>query len=342
MSRDSLKVAIVGAGFAGLSLAWHLLSCPEVSCTIFDDKGIGKGASGIASGLLHPFPAAATKYSFMGQEAMHCSIELLKVAQRYSKEKVADFSGILKLACDDEEKKSYSALTRRYEGVRWLETGLMRKEVSFIKPCPALLIENGITVFCEKYLKGLWLACQDKKAELKLQAIQQLSHIDEYDIKVMCSGQFIRVFDPQLKLQCIKGQILTCKAPYPLTSRSIIAKGYIAITSDPFIYQIGSTYEHHYKEEAPSIEIAKKLIFEQCSTYTDIVKELKVLECKAGVRIANPKTHLPIIKKYSSREYAITALGSRGLLYHGLVGKQLAQSILSGEEGRISREFFLS
>lgn len=343
MSTSSLKVAIIGAGFAGLSLAWNLLSSSDkVFCTIFDERGVGKGASGIASGLLHPFPAAATKYSFMGQEAMHHTMELLQVAQRYSEEKIADFSGILKLALEDDEKKSYSALTRRYEGLRWLETGELRKKVGFIKPCPALFIENGITVFCEKYLKALWLACQDKKAELKIQAIQHFSQLDEYDVKIMCSGQSIRMIAPELKLQCIKGQILTCKAPYPLTSRSIIAKGYIAITSDPLIYHIGSTYEHHYKEEAPSLEVAKKLIFEQCLCYTDIVRELKVLECRAGIRVSNPKTHLPIIKKYSTREYAVTALGSRGLLYHGLIGKQLSESILSGEERRISREFFLS
>jgi glycine/D-amino acid oxidase-like deaminating enzyme len=341
MKNSSLKVAIIGGGFAGLSITWHLASS-GIPCTLFDEKGIGQGASGIASGLLHPFPGAATHYSFMGQEAMHHSLKLLKIAQSYSKEKVADFSGILKLALDNEDKRNYSALTERYERLKWLETDHLKKEVNFINPCPSLLVENGVTVFCEKYLKSLWLACQDKKAQLSLEEIRHISDLDEYDIKIICSGRSIGTFDKTLKLQFIKGQILTCKAPYPLTSKSIIAKGYIAITSDPLIYHFGSTYEHHYKEEGPCVEIAKKLIFEHCSSYTDIAKHLEVLECKAGVRVSNSKTHLPIIKRYSRGEYAITALGSRGLLYHGLIGKQLAECILSGEEQRISREFFLS
>lgn len=339
-----MKIAIVGAGFAGLSLAWHLLAFSDKTyCTIFDDKGIGKGASGVASGLLHPFPAAATRYSFMGHEAMHHSLKLLAAAQFCNEEKIADFSGILKLALDDEEKISYSTLTTSYERVRWIETEELKKQIGFIKPCPALLIENGVTVFCDRYLNALWLACrqfQGERAELKLQSINSFSELEGYDVKILCCGQSIRKIDPQLKLQFVKGQILTCKAPYPLTSRSLIAKGYIAITADPLVYHIGSSYEHHYKEEAPSLEIAKQLILQQCLSYTDIVKDLKICDCRAGIRVSNSKKHLPIIKKYSSTDYAITAFGSRGLLYHGLIGKQLAANILFGE--RISSEFFLS
>jgi glycine/D-amino acid oxidase-like deaminating enzyme len=339
----SLKVAIIGAGFAGLSLAWHLLSLNEkFSCTLFDEKGIGQGASGIASGLLHPFPGASTHYSFKGNEAMHESILLLKAAMQHSQEMLADFSGILKLALDDEDKRQYSQLIQEHERLSWLQVTQVKKELPYMKPCPALNIEQGVTVFCERYLGALWRACEANKAELKQQRIQHFSELKNYDVKILCAGSSIRQFDPTLKLQAIKGQILTCKVPYPLSSRSLIAKGYLAITPDPLVYHLGSTYEHHYKEEIPCMETAKALLFEKGLAYIKDMRDFQVLECRAAVRIANPKTHLPLIKKYSESEYAVTGLGSRGLLYHGLIGKQLAESIFYQDERRISREFFLS
>lgn len=336
-----LKVAIIGAGFAGLSLAWHLLSF-KVQCTVFDKKGIGQGASGVASGLLHPFPAAASNYSFMGKEALHDSMKLLQEAQKYSREKIADFSGILKLALEDEQKKNYGLLTRRYEGLKWLEVEQVKKEIPCAKSSPALLIENGITVFCKRYLEALWHSCQEKGGDFKIEEIQDLADLEEYPIKVLCCGSSIKTFDPTIPLQLVKGQVLVCRAPYPLSLHSVVAKGYIAITEDPLIYHIGSSYEHHFKEEGPWMEKAKELIFEQLSYYTGIVNELEVLGCRSGVRVMYPKTHLPIIKKYPKGIYAMTAFGSRGLLYHGLLARQLTEMILFGDQTRISREFFLS
>ncbi|HRD55095.1 MAG TPA: FAD-dependent oxidoreductase, partial [Parachlamydiaceae bacterium] len=50
-----MKIAIIGAGFAGLATAWHLLQHQDkipLEVTIFDSSGFGGGASGIAAGLL--------------------------------------------------------------------------------------------------------------------------------------------------------------------------------------------------------------------------------------------------------------------------------------------------
>ncbi|XP_020259130.1 uncharacterized protein LOC109835575 [Asparagus officinalis] len=59
----SKKYAVLGAGFAGLSVAWHLLKhCPKEShmhIDIYDEVGIGGGASGASGGLLHPYSPKA-------------------------------------------------------------------------------------------------------------------------------------------------------------------------------------------------------------------------------------------------------------------------------------------
>ncbi len=57
-----MKIAIIGAGFAGLAGAYYLSEHFQV--TLFDLKGIGGGASGISSGLLHPYPGEKGRRSW--------------------------------------------------------------------------------------------------------------------------------------------------------------------------------------------------------------------------------------------------------------------------------------
>jgi len=53
------RIAIVGGGFAGCAVAWHLLAAARpgapIAVALFDGAGLGGGASGAAAGLLHPF-----------------------------------------------------------------------------------------------------------------------------------------------------------------------------------------------------------------------------------------------------------------------------------------------
>ena len=53
------RFAIVGGGFAGCAVAWHLLAAARsgapIAVALFDGAGLGGGASGAAAGLLHPF-----------------------------------------------------------------------------------------------------------------------------------------------------------------------------------------------------------------------------------------------------------------------------------------------
>ena len=53
------RFAVIGGGFAGAALAWHLLAAASarvpVSVTLYDGAGLCGGASRAAAGLLHPF-----------------------------------------------------------------------------------------------------------------------------------------------------------------------------------------------------------------------------------------------------------------------------------------------
>lgn len=75
-----MKIAVVGAGYAGLAVTWHLLQ-KNHDLTVFDG---GEGASHVSTGLLHPAPGRLAKPTWRADEGMKASRELLEVVGRDS------------------------------------------------------------------------------------------------------------------------------------------------------------------------------------------------------------------------------------------------------------------
>lgn len=89
-----MEIAVVGAGFSGLALCYYLGEAGH-SVTLYDREGIGAGASGASSGLLHPYPGRAGRLSWRGHEAYAETMNLLKISQApYSQGLIRD--GMLK------------------------------------------------------------------------------------------------------------------------------------------------------------------------------------------------------------------------------------------------------
>lgn len=288
------NVAIIGAGFAGLAAAFFLSEHFQI--TVFDFKGIGGGTSGISSGLLHPYPGEKGRRSWHADEAMAATRKLLDIAQQEMEKPVAHWGGIWRkgecIAPGDD--------VERLEDGTWL-------------------IKSGITVFPSLYLEGLWKACQKRGACLLLQKVDTLQELAGYDAIVVAAGAGIRHFSEcrSLPINFIKGQVLTCVLEKPL-ERSISAKRYMALMPEPNQYHLGATYERGFTDDAPCREIAVKLL----------QPETNVLNCRAGVRVTNPAHYYPLLEQISEKAWAITAFGSRGLLYHAYFGKKISQLLL--------------
>ena len=58
--------------------------------------------------------------------------------------------------------------------------------------------------------------------------------------------------------------------------------------------------------------------------------------CKAALRVIAKGHYFPIASRLKQGLWVLTAMGSRGLLYHGLLGKALAEAILTGNTGSLS------
>ena len=99
------KIAIIGAGFAGLATAYFLAKL-GFQITVFHQTTPASRASMIAAGLLHPFPSMQTKLSHEALAALHAAIELLNEIQTNSSELLFNKTGLLKLALNDDQKKA--------------------------------------------------------------------------------------------------------------------------------------------------------------------------------------------------------------------------------------------
>ncbi len=295
------KAAVIGAGFAGLALTYHLLK-EGFKVTLIDKKGVGGGASGIALGLVHPYPGEQCRRSLKADEGIAAAKQLLWVAEEKLGRPVANYEGVIRIAFDEEAVQNLS----KYPDVERLND-------------KHFLIKSGITVFTQSYLEGLWLACKDGGAQLLIQNIEEIPQ--DYDLVVIAAGAGCLPLCPSLRLKRVKGQVLVCKGVPP--EKSIVGKGYIARGECKETFHFGATYERvwFFKDEEPDLKTALKELkpkFEKLSTQPFP----EILDCKAAFRVTHPHGYFPLIKQLNEKTWAVTAFGSRGLLYHALAAQE--------------------
>src|SRR3990172_76055 len=99
-----MKVAVVGAGLAGLGAAYFLTEL-GAEVTVFDAQGIGAGASGVCSGLLHRYPGISALPSRESSAALVHAHELIALAETEAGTPLAAREGILRRPINEEQKE---------------------------------------------------------------------------------------------------------------------------------------------------------------------------------------------------------------------------------------------
>lgn len=309
-----MKIAIIGAGFAGLSTAYFLQEHPDIEITLFDKGGVGAGASSVCSGLLHPYPGLNARRSRHGFEAMQLAKKLLRVSEKHTPKLVYSGGGLFREAMTEQQRAMLSSHAIEHQDVEEMSRN-------------QFLIHSGITVQSAHYLEGLFRAIEGRGAKLQLQEVFDLEELQEYDQIVIAAGYGVKTFKEcaHLNVKFLKGQALELYGQAPF-QRSYISKGYIARMPKEDTFFLGSTYEREFSDDKPDIDVAKELLkhnLEKCPNS-------EILRCKAAVRVCNRSDYAPIVEKVSPNAHCFTALGSRGLLYHGFFGKKLADTLLLG------------
>lgn len=330
--KSSQRIAIVGAGLCGLAVAWYLSEKFSGSITVFDENGVGGGASGIAAGLLHPFVGAHNKKNHLGDEGFEATKQLIQVAELALGKCVAEYSGLLRLATDDQQLNNYAKAALLYPEIEWKTAAENVKSIPGLQPFPGIFLKNAAVVDTKRYLDGLWIACSTRKVNLQLEKIHSLEQLDKYDVVVITAGAGCKTIVglEDVKLNLVKGQVLTCSwsnehppLPCALNSYAYLIKGF-----DGKNCIAGATYEHNYKDSFPDRDFAIAEIIPKVQTYFPEINAANVIDCKAAFRASTPDRK-PIMRQFKEKRWILSGMGSKGLLYHALYSKILTNEILS-------------
>lgn len=328
-----MDIAIIGAGFSGLAVAWHALRLfPEAKITLFDSLEIGKGTSGIAAGLLHPFSGAHAKLNWRGIEGYNATSELLAIAENALQQSVtANTKGILRLALREEQLSDFKLCADKHpEEVQWLSAAICQEKAPGCAEAPGIWIKNGVTVYSALYLQGLWLACQKKGMKFEQRMIHSLKELEHFDITIAAAGAGLLSLPEtaSLPLHLVKGQILELAWPEafePLDS-PLNSRAYLLMTPSKTSCLVGATFEKGFDRAVIDLEAAKRELLPKATELFPPLKEASIINCQSGMRVAAPQ-HRPLIQRLSSRQWILTGLGSKGLLYHALFARELVERI---------------
>lgn len=323
-----MNIAIIGAGFSGLATCYHLLQsgkCQKI--TVFDRQGLGSGASGMAAGLLHPYSGPKAKLSYQAEAALTETLKLLHIASL--EQPVALFNGILRPCTTQEQLESFSHCS--HADTEWWDASTVQKALPNLNFFPALYIRSGIVVHTRRYLQGLWKACQKMGATLEITTIQSLKELATFDHVISCTGAYAETImeTKSLGIKKLKGQILQLEWPQHLAPLSLplISDGYLVASDQPGFCYAGATFEREFSSEAPDRKKAEEEIRKKIHTFSPLYSELAFADCKAGLR-GYSKNKLPLIARLSQKEWAISGMGSKGLLYHAWIAKLVCKALL--------------
>ena len=241
---------------------------------------MGGGASGIASGLLHPYPGEIARPSWKGKEAMREAEWLIQQATEALGREVARQDGILKLAVSDKQKEALYQRAKDEEGIEWWDAEKCHQHVNGAHYCPGIFIRSGQTVHPKLYLEGLWKACEKQGAQFEKKEVD-VSSLTGFDQVVIAAGSGIRKLKEceNLNVKFNKGQLLACKRPsYFKPGFSLIGKGYLALGHEEDQCYLGSTYEREFLTEQPCLGHATEMIFSQIGQFLPSYGAFEVTE----------------------------------------------------------------
>jgi glycine/D-amino acid oxidase-like deaminating enzyme len=344
----AMRIAILGAGFAGLSTAWHLLynSQAGVSIDLYDPVPIGQGVSGISSGLLHPYAGKHAKKAKDAEAKIDAVHNLIKQSSQTLAKPVVLSHGILRPAITPEQIADFKKCAVENIDTQWWLKEECEEKVPGLRILPSngggLFIKRGLTLDVPTYMEGLWQAVALMGTQYYPTAVIKEQDLKQYDRIVFALGYAIRGVKnlETLPVESIKGQSLILKWPshLPPLPFSIISEGYIAMGKDMRSCIAGSTFERQFKDIQPDPEFARKEIERKvCSFFPDL-ENAELISCHSGVRAASKANHQPLVGRATDKFWFITGLGSKGLLYHAWLGNHLSLALLKNDTSLLPKD----
>lgn len=337
-----MKVAIIGAGVSGCSIA-YFLSKNGVQCRVFEQGlGAASGASGNLMGLYNPrffadYNAEAKFYARAFLEGLDL-FRSAGAAVRHSP------VGALHLINTDQKQRRYAKMMDSWGWDERLMQMLSADQASDVAGIDVeydclYLPQSGMVsphLLCRYYLDQ---SGADLIASHEVKDLATL--LSDYDSVIVASGYSALQFKQtrHFPLSPVRGQVSYLSANDQLSPlKCVLCYGGYTTPQFDDMHVIGSTFDRgvSHADMKPSdhqdnldklydAHLAKKGALDPCVTGG-----------RAGVRVSAPG-HMPIIGQADDRVYVSLAHGSHGLL-SSLMGAQILAAQICGHAMPFNRD----
>lgn len=354
------NITVIGGGLAGLAVTYHLLNQSTFTrIRILDQAGVGEaGASSVAGGLLHPLSPRG-KIVYRGLEGIKETNVLLEAALTED-ENIVLRDQLYRVATSEKNAVAFQKTAQDIPHIcEWVSQADMQIICNSNDVHGGLLLKNGCKVIdVPSYLRGLWKACesvaQDNKCSLSWTQINGTANDwlkdngkeDETVVYAAGSGLFdsnlLGEYASCFPVQLVHGQSLELRYEDSNSNKvndALLCGKYVSPLSDPAFVLVGST--HEFKETLmPQDEVIRELRDRTFGVAPNVWQQCAVHKVTRGTRVQTERGkngRLPIIGQLpASNHWVFTGLSSRGLLYHAMYGKILANAILNESEDHLT------
>ena len=362
---EGRKIAVVGGGLAGLSVAFHLLEKTNASIklTLLDkaEPGCG-GASSVAGGLLHPFSPRG-KIIHWGTEGLASSSSLIDASQQFESGCVLR-DRLYRVALTEANVDQLSKTAAMYpELASWLGPEEI-EDACGADSLGGLVLANGCKVVnVPSYLRGLWLACEDLSkgtAEWSLQGSDQdwKDRLRDFDTVIFAAGsgmfqdQILKRDAVDFPADLIRGQSLemtagSSKEPAVKNrnEEAILCGKYVVPMAGKSRVLVGATHEYT-SDPCSEDEVVAELTARTQKLCPSLWENGTVSRITSGYRVQSMRGQhgrVPIIGRscgdLHDDAWLFTGLSSRGLIYHGIYGDILSGAVLEGNEESMLKKY---
>lgn len=168
------RVAVVGGGMAGLSVAYHLAQGGAKSIAVFDPDEVGTGgASAAASGILHPLSPKG-KIMWQGEEGLRTARAMIEEAARFASpgESIVVSDTVIRPLMSEENAAVFAkAIALDGSALEFLPAEKLQAAAGGLSVAPRATdaaaglggyrIQGGIIIDVPLYLRCLWRAVAD-------------------------------------------------------------------------------------------------------------------------------------------------------------------------------------
>lgn len=337
-------------------------SASHPAVTIFDSRSPGTGgASSAAAGLLHPFTPRVKKKAWKATKSMHASLHLLDCAagvpdtrgagggSAAEKEGFVKFTGLLRLAKDVRQAEDFRVAVGRYPTeLEFLSELDVRNRFPSVREGAGVFLKDAAVVNMGAYMKRLWEVCENSgRAEWECARVEDVRTLLQsgYDTVVLCAGGgsgLLGVSD--VPITPCRGQNVILRGDFGMNVPVISGKYVI-----PDVFGEGAVVGATFERMSEDDDLVDYVAHEKTSNIPRAVEELRepvgevvpgiwdrttLVSCTSGLRALPPRGNagsIPVAASLGKGVWLFSGLGSRGLLHHAYLGRELARAIASGD-----------